>query len=326
MCGRSCSHKSDCQSEYEGTRNECMECDSDIGICVPLSTSSEDDVASTTDTGDSLTDFIEESSGFCGEYCDHNNDCPQGGFDPCNQCKDNHCVKESWEKENRGGGRGLEMCGQSCVNRLDCRSEYSGTENQCMECNNGRCTNQEGKEESATEELFPDFIEESSGVCGQYCSDSNDCQTKCNQCVSNKCVEESATKKEDNESTSSAVSFLKENEEVGNTCGYRCENNNDCFHGGYIECGRCRLLDGRDHKTCVPKNIAPESDRGYEMCGLPCEHNNDCKAEYEGTENRCMLCGQREGIFGVKRCISWDDKDEESDVVTTSKYLRAARK
>jgi len=43
-----------------------MECDSDIGICVPPSTS-EDDVASTTDTVDSLTDFIEESSGFCGE-------------------------------------------------------------------------------------------------------------------------------------------------------------------------------------------------------------------------------------------------------------------
>jgi len=290
MCGRSCSHKSDCQSEYEGTRNECMECDSDIGICVPPSTSSEDDVASTNDTVESLTDFIEESSGFCGEYCDHNDECPQGGFDPCNQCKDNHCVKESWEKENRGG-RGLEMCGHTCKNRLDCRSDYSGTENQCMECNNGRCTNQEGNDESATEEL-------------------------------------SATQEEDNESTSS-LSFLKEKEEVGNRCGLSCENNNDCFHGGYIECGRCRLLEGRDHKTCVPKNIAPES-RGYEMCGLPCEHNNDCKAEYEGTENRCMLCGQREGIFGVKRCVSWDGNDEESagttSAVTTSKYLRAARK
>ena len=253
-----------------------------------------DDVASTTVK--SLTDFIGESSGFCGEYCDHNNDCPQGGVDPCNQCKENRCVKESWEKENRGG-RGLEMCGHSCENRLDCRSEYSGTENQCMECNNGRCTNQEGKEESAaTEKLFPDFIEE----------------------------KESATEDEDNESTSS-MSFLKENEEIGNTCGLSCENNNDCFNGGFVECGRCRLLEGRDVKTCVPKNVAPES-RGYEMCGLPCEHNNDCKAEYEGTENRCMLCGQREGIFGVKRCVSWDGNDEESDVVTTSKYLRAARK
>lgn len=137
-----------------------------------------DNVASTTDTMKSLTDFIEESSGFCGEYCDHNNDCPQGGVDPCNQCKENRCVKESWEKENRGG-RGLEMCGHTCENRLDCRSDYSGTENQCMECNNGRCTNQEVEEESTTEELFTDFIEESSGVCGDWCSDDNYCQTEC---------------------------------------------------------------------------------------------------------------------------------------------------
>lgn len=147
------------------------------------------------------------------------------------------------------------------------------------------------------------------------------------KCVYSKCVKESATEEEEEETSESmsSVSFLRENEENGNTCGLSCENNNDCFNSGYVECGRCRQLEGRDVKTCVPKNIAPES-RGYEMCGLPCEHNNDCKAEYEGTENRCMLCGQWEGVFGVKRCVSWDDGEEESTAVTTSKYLRAARK
>ena len=76
-----------------------------------------------------------------GDPCKVDSDCLAGGFNPCNKCGTSHgtqyykrCYSEPVTFEPTPAPTEVGMCGQSCWNNADCKSQYAGTWNPCMVC------------------------------------------------------------------------------------------------------------------------------------------------------------------------------------------------
>ena len=76
-----------------------------------------------------------------GDPCKVDSDCLTGGFNPCNKCGTSHgtqyykrCYSEPVTFEPTPAPTEVGMCGQSCWNNADCKSQYAGTWNPCMVC------------------------------------------------------------------------------------------------------------------------------------------------------------------------------------------------
>jgi hypothetical protein len=76
-----------------------------------------------------------------GDPCDVDSDCLTGGFNPCNKCGTSHgtqyykrCYSEPETPFPTPAPVEVGMCGQSCWNNADCKSQYVGTWNPCMVC------------------------------------------------------------------------------------------------------------------------------------------------------------------------------------------------
>ena len=93
----------------------------------------------------------------------------------------------------------------------------------------------------------------------------------------------------------------------GNTCGDKCKKDDDCFKGGFVECGYCNLVYGtQGYKTCMEKDEektpSPTKDP-VAGPGTPCPltyrpvccdgvtYDNDCVAEANGAEGKSCVDG-----------------------------------
>ena len=108
-----------------------------------------------------------------------------------------------------------------------------------------------------------------------------------------------------------------------NTCGADCNNDSDCFQGGFVECGKCNLYQGTlGYKTCYndqpePPTPAPRSTPSAEpnffpfagSCKQECTTNADCQ---NGGFNPCGECGQLEGTEMYHLCYQPDEDEGPS--------------
>jgi len=95
---------------------------------------------------------------------------------------------------------------------------------------------------------------------------------------------------------------------VSAACGTTCETDEDCFTGGFIECGKCNLFEGTEFfKTCyddstpsptpapTEHNVFPEGGQ----CKQKCKVDSDCEL---GGFNPCGVCGKFEGTETFELC------------------------
>jgi hypothetical protein len=104
-----------------------------------------------------------------------------------------------------------------------------------------------------------------------------------------------------------------------NTCGAYCNNDSDCYQGGYVECGKCNLYQGTlGYKTCYneqpesePPTPAPTTHNFFPeggSCRQECTTNADCQ---NGGFNPCGECGQMEGTEMFHLCYQPQEADDE---------------
>ena len=120
-----------------------------------------------------------------GDPCKVDSDCLTGGFNPCNKCGTSHgtqyykrCYSEPVTFEPTPAPTEVGMCGQSCWNNADCKSQYAGTWNPCMVCSR----NHGAKAGTRYMCIDPSTYEKTSGgdVCdGVATSRKQDCKDYC---------------------------------------------------------------------------------------------------------------------------------------------------
>eukprot|EP00956_Cyclotella_meneghiniana_P039190 scaffold167306_cov57-Cyclotella_meneghiniana.AAC.1 len=87
-----------------------------------------------------------------------------------------------------------------------------------------------------------------------------------------------------------------DDDDSGNTCGDKCKKDDDCFHGGFVQCGTCNLVKGTEgYGTCIEKEATPSPTKNpvakpcpfiYKpVCCDGVTYDNDCVAEANGAGN-----------------------------------------
>ena len=79
----------------------------------------------------------------------------------------------------------------------------------------------------------------------------------------------------------------------GNTCGDKCKKDDDCFKGGFVECGYCNLVHGtQGYGTCMEKAEEKPCPLIYKpVCCDGVTYDNDCVAEANGAEGKSCVVG-----------------------------------
>jgi hypothetical protein len=102
----------------------------------------------------------------------------------------------------------------------------------------------------------------------------------------------------------------------GNTCGDKCKKDDDCFHGGFVQCGVCNLVHGTEgYGTCIEATSSPTKNPVATPCPFTympvcCDgvtYDNDCVAEANGAEaescveGACDMSTPMEDMFNDKK-------------------------
>eukprot|EP00571_Detonula_confervacea_P002171 CAMPEP_0172326754 /NCGR_PEP_ID=MMETSP1058-20130122/57488_1 /TAXON_ID=83371 /ORGANISM="Detonula confervacea, Strain CCMP 353" /LENGTH=179 /DNA_ID=CAMNT_0013043615 /DNA_START=31 /DNA_END=570 /DNA_ORIENTATION=+ len=97
------------------------------------------------------------------------------------------------------------------------------------------------------------------------------------------------------------------------SCGHHCKKDSDCYHGGYVSCGKCGKYEGAqyyhqcykdEHPAPSPTPRTPSGGQCYKKC----HKDKDCQ---KGGYNECDKCNTVHGTNHFHKCLSPDTKDEE---------------
>lgn len=283
------------------------------------------------------------TGGQCRNRCKRDSDCQLGGFNPCGYCgtyvgtemyqlcyapNPNEDVEAEVTDEDAGDSKFApeDLSEDEFVAKAKDNSSLKQCKKQC-----DRDYNKKTRANSRCQSTCDNRYKSLPG--SSYCTYAPD--YKCYKSGWPKCCGEGnggcpanqpkCDKSSDDEDASDlfdgAAAVFLDSSSSGNgySCGQKCNEDSDCYHGGFVDCGVCNKVHGTyGYNTCISEDTPAPSpapvwnyfpDGG--QCSKHCHKDSDCQ---KGGFNPCGSCGQYEGTEMYRRCYAPQPEDEDVEV------------